>query len=247
MKCKNCGANYPSRELACPYCGTANPMGRMQKQQRERAEADYEMASTTTVSQVRRTMCNRVLNRTLLVEGILFALVFLGACATFIFQDFMLDVQKKRHGSEMQAHIEELYEQERFSELFGYMMDYELMGPETYEYSQIALLYYDYQDFVQSRFDYFYELGNLSRYTPESLIRNMHRILHRDEFSAYAELTEKNKVYYEQYVRDVETFAQAVLGFDDAQLDLLRQDYVPIEQEDQLEAVIFARSGTDAD
>ena len=24
MKCKGCGANFPSRELTCPYCGSGH-------------------------------------------------------------------------------------------------------------------------------------------------------------------------------------------------------------------------------
>ena len=42
MKCKNCGAQYKTRELKCPYCNTENLIGKIWQTERSQAEMAYE-------------------------------------------------------------------------------------------------------------------------------------------------------------------------------------------------------------
>ena len=41
MKCKNCGAQYKTRELKCPYCNTENIIGKIWQSERSQAEMEY--------------------------------------------------------------------------------------------------------------------------------------------------------------------------------------------------------------
>lgn len=43
MKCKNCGANYKTRELKCPYCNTENFIGKIWQAERSRRSWTMKM------------------------------------------------------------------------------------------------------------------------------------------------------------------------------------------------------------
>lgn len=243
MKCKNCAASYSIKELRCPYCGAINPKGWMQKQQRKQAQSDYQTASTKTVGPLRRQMVNRVLNRTLLVEGIVFVLLIAGVFLTFFLQDFFLNVKKSSQKDTMNAHMEELYTQERFLELRQYIDQNHLFSEVNDDYSQMALMYYHYDEFKQSRMTYFCEQDELKEFHVKTLLWNMNKILQFKNVMVYSKLTERNKVLWDKYTEDAEIFATSVLGLNDAQMQILTQERMSSDETDQLvEAIMQGRN-----
>lgn len=229
MKCKNCGANYPMRELQCPYCGTLNARGLRQKQQREKAYSDFEKASTEEVGKIRTRMFNRVLNVALVVEIAAFVLVFAGAALYFYSQEAFLDAKKHFQMDEMNAHMEELYTQNRLDELTQYMRENDLNNQENYEYTQAILIGQKIIGFKEARMCYFGNEKPLKEYDADRLVRAIQELLYYDS-PAYPELTERNQDLWDTYSRDAETFARAVLGFNDEQLQTLNQNYVPQDE-----------------
>ena len=47
MTCKNCGGNYRTRELICPYCRTENVLGHLWLAKRKEAEEEYNRTAHT--------------------------------------------------------------------------------------------------------------------------------------------------------------------------------------------------------
>ena len=45
MKCKNCGADYPMKNLECPYCQTSNSLGKMWQKEAAKALSEVEIAN----------------------------------------------------------------------------------------------------------------------------------------------------------------------------------------------------------
>lgn len=249
MKCKNCGANYRMRELRCPYCGTINPKGCIQQDLREQAQYEYDKASTKTLGQVRRRMINKVLNRTLLVEIAGFVLLVVVTFLCFFCHEAYLEINKHARIHTMQQQMEEFYTQGQFRELHVYMQDNALFDTkydECYEYAQMALIHSNYTRFEESRMVYFSKGDKLSDYDINQLLRNIHRVF-CDEFPAYPELTERNEKIWQGYCREAEAFASAVLGLDEAQMELLHQKDLPWNGLNQLGETLMQRRGQDAE
>ena len=73
MKCKNCAANYKTRELKCPYCGTENLLGRIWQVERTQAELDYANEKKEVKKKIFSPYtADRILNRCLVVIACLY-------------------------------------------------------------------------------------------------------------------------------------------------------------------------------
>lgn len=238
MKCKNCGANYSSRELFCPYCNTPNRVGQLREMQRERAQLDYDTAAEETVPQLRKKMCNRVFNRVLLIEAVLLVLYFAGVFLTFFVQDSWLQLKKKTHHAEMLTTMETMYAEQRFAELYFYMQENDLIGYGNQEYrayTEISFLDYDYRRFLEARMRFYQEQDELQPYTVSNVLQAINGLL----FQRETDLTEQNAALYAEYVREASVFARSVLGLTDQQLQLLSQDYLFVSDAEQLTSAIL--------
>lgn len=247
MKCKSCGGNYAARELSCPYCGNQNPIGWLWKQQRDRAERDYENAAEQ-LPQLRRKMANKVLNRVLIIEIAICVLLFAGVALVFYIGDATHQATVALNKGKLQTELSDLYEQERFGEMYTLLMDNNLGGEDYYEYMQMGLLNFDYQQFQQDRMAFFDEMENEGpdTYTISDLLDSMHDVLY-PYIPAYPEVTASNAVYLQEQQADVTAFGKAVLGMTDEELAVLAQEYMTIDEEESLTAAILERRYWDAE
>lgn len=71
MQCSNCGSHYRMRDLACPYCGTENALGRLWQKQRTEAELSYEKARVAAGKKWSPYIYDRVVSRVMVVEFLL--------------------------------------------------------------------------------------------------------------------------------------------------------------------------------
>lgn len=244
MKCKCCGVNYTARELRCPYCGNENPTGWLWKRQRDQAELDYKNAAES-LPKLRRKMANRVLNWVLIIETVLFILLFAGVALVFYVSDVSHQATAALNKAELNAEMSALYEQERFGELYALLQDYDLTGQDYYEYTQMSLLNFDYERFQQKRMAFFTETEVPDTYTVSSLLDAMHDVLY-PYIPAYPEMTASNAVYLQEQQADVTAFGKAILGLTDEELAMLAQKYMTIDEEDALTAAVLERRCWDA-
>lgn len=247
MKCKSCGGNYAARELNCPYCGNLNPTGHLWRRERRKAEQDYETAAGQ-LPQLRRKMANKIINRVLLIEAALFVLLIAGMALVFYIGDISMQANAGLKKSELQSEMAELYEQERFGELYALLNDYNLDGQEHYEYMQMGLLNFDYEQFQQDRMTFFGEISDDTpdSYTISSLLDSMHDVLY-PYIPAYPDITGSNAAFLQEQQADVTAFAKAVLGMTDEEIALLSKEYMTIDEEDALTAAILERRCWDAE
>lgn len=242
MKCPNCGANISSRAVYCPYCDALNPKAKLREQQRERAQFELRTAEEETAPVLRRLTANKVLNRILIAEAILVALYFVGTLLVFMFGDALVGLRWSFSRGGLDAEFASLYEQQRFGELYLRLDETDSFGEDYYEYSQMALIHYDYQNFTQERMAYRTENaeGEIDEYTADFLARAMHDIL-QPYIPAYPELTDRNAEVLAEYQAEVLAFARHTLGLTDAEIELMRQDYMYTEDEDAVAAAIRER------
>ncbi len=243
MKCRNCGAHFRARELDCPYCGTPNPKGAMWQRERQAAEAEYDRVSGVVAPALRRQAANRFLNRLLLIEAGIFALFFVILAAVFFMGGVAGKMHYFFHREEVEAELAALYREERFGALYARLSELDLVGEAFYEYSQISLLYYDYEDFTGARME-FIALRDGGEEVEEDdvewLLNRMHDLL-SPHIPAYPEFTERNNEYLKRWQADVEQFATAVLGMGEEETAVLRQDYITMEETDALVQAVLQR------
>lgn len=230
------------RELRCPYCGTVNARGLRQQCQLERADEDLKDAETEGLEQIRLQMVNRVLNVSLVLEIAAIALLVAGVMMYALGCDIMRSTKQHLNADEMNAHMEQLYTENRLDELWAYLHENDLRGEDYYEYMQAALIGFDYRQFKCARMTYLDTKQELNEYTVSSLLDNIQELLYFDCL-AYPELTQRNEVIWNRYSRDAEVFARVVLGFDDAQIQILKQEYVPSKDMNALKELVMQRGG----
>lgn len=166
MKCKSCGANYPSREIACPYCDTPNPRGMKWKAQRDFAQWEYQEARSELEPVLRLRRWDKIVNRVLLIEIALIVLMIAGVFVAFFLEEQVGSLGSAFGREGLEQEFAALYEEERFGELYHRLDETGLLGEDFFEYSQMALLHYDYQSFDLARMEFFCELEELEGREP---------------------------------------------------------------------------------
>ena len=152
MKCKNCGANYKTRELKCPYCNTENLIGKVWQSERSQAELDYEEERKKVAkSLLSPYMAERILNRaTLILIGLYivsFLVVVLVIALSFPVQDLIFKMNK----TEIEAQMEEYYSAGEYDLLDIYMDDNYVERKDYYTYNQITSQNFNYKSYMEHR------------------------------------------------------------------------------------------------
>lgn len=206
MKCKNCGGQYKTRELMCPYCSTENLLGKMWSFQRSEAELSYEEERKKVGKyMVSPYMINRILNRCLLVLGLLYVLLFLGVVlasggeSVYKYLKFWLNREK------IESRMEQYYEEEEWALLDSYMEQNAVDGTKYYTYMQAVLLNCYYQEYMENRLLYESLSGDEREnkaYYLEYAIKEAARVYYLD-CGLYSEPDERNLSLYENYRQEI--------------------------------------------
>ena len=154
MKCKNCGANYKTRELKCPYCNTENVVGKLWQTERMRAEIDYEKEKGKVGKIIFSPyMYDRLISRAMYVLVILhivsIAAVFLVALGSYGWQELIFRLNK----AEIEAQMDEYYTAGEYEKLDAYMEEYEaISGYKTY--SKATAMNWRYDEYLENRLNF---------------------------------------------------------------------------------------------
>lgn len=232
MKCKNCGANFPMRELNCPYCGTPNPKGKRWADQMNRAEREYQATRQRVEKELPLQVAYRVAGMVRTILAVILGVILLGMILWALLSEYGGRLRTRAQQEKLETQMAELYEQERFDELYRLMDDRGLMGRDYYAYSQMCLLSYQYSEFCQSRMELLQgrvrqeylndAIERLLRYSAELLTLDI---------AAYPELAPENQSVYNRYCLDVTTFLRVMLGMTQEEvLSLSGQGYTPTRE-----------------
>lgn len=154
MKCKNCGANYKTRELKCPYCNTENIVGKLWQTERTMAEIDYEKEKGKVGKIIFSPyMYDRLISRAMYVLVILhivsIAAVFLVALGSYGWQELIFRLNK----AEIEAQMDEYYTAGEYEKLDAYMEEYEaISGYKTY--STAIAMNWRYDEYLENRLNF---------------------------------------------------------------------------------------------
>ena len=245
MKCKNCGGDYRTRELICPYCGTENLVGRLWMAQRTEAELEYEAYRREVGKRVSPYVINRVFGRIAVLMAGLCILTFVGAVIVLLTAQIMHQFAVKRVDmEEKQQQMETLYQENRLPELYAYMSAYDLIGESQYVYSQAVILNFDYENY-RSHLLEFLELPEDRKQQDDYYLSYCIRWgtdVYQCRLGSYYALADENRSLYESYCDDIRDSFVYAMGMTPEEADeILTSDTADYQTYDALAKTLIER------
>ncbi|MBQ2705548.1 MAG: hypothetical protein IJF60_01900 [Agathobacter sp.] len=245
MKCINCGANFQTEELRCPYCGSKNVIGEEWEKERVSSKSFYERMREQFYKEGIAYTCNKILNKAILILVIaLFGTVILYILPSLT-QEGSLAIKKKVLSNQIEKQMEEYHSAGDWDGLERYMSEYDMYGEETYVYTQAAFLARDYRKYMMNYMDFLAmseeEQLEEDNYELENVLQYSHEVVHVN-CGIYDELCSENEEMYQIYRKKVLDLWKGGLGLNDEEIDfLLENDYLYMEDEDRYLEIIKER------
>lgn len=242
MKCKNCGANYHLMDRQCPYCHTRNILGRIWIERTEEAQNYYDETQKHVMKTLPIRVANGLANWLIVIFIVVYILIISGVFAYFYSADKINDIQKSNNLNKITAQMEEYYTNGEYDKLYHYMDANEMFGEEYYKYSQMALLYYDYEEFLKQKQGFFQDIDN-GKADREDLIYDISITLYKvsdvitADIPAYPDMDEDNKAIHQKYADDVKVFCRTMFGMSEEEVLALSQEGYTINEEGKLEQI----------
>ncbi len=246
MKCTNCGANYDSMMMNCPYCNTVNQKNKIFKKRKQAAAGRYNAMAQQMGQQAQKRSTNSVLNRVLVIEALtVVGIVVMSMVLSVIdVNSYSSSITKGMTKKEMVSEVKRLYKEEEFDKMAliyteGRLYDVDELDLEA----SLAYVYNDYQEFIELRALYMKGLkeSDISDTTINSLLYAMNQVL-KVENNEYAdEYDKQNEKYFNVLIEDVKAFAKGVLLLTDEEVSSLGMGGMKNDLETQLRKAIKAR------
>lgn len=227
MKCKNCGANYKTRELKCPYCNTENVVGKLWQTERTRAEIDYEKEKGKVGKIIFSPyMYDRLISRAMYVLVILhivsIAAVFLVALGSYGWQELRFRLNK----AEIEAQMDEYYTAGEYEKLDAYMEEYEaISGYKTY--STAIAMNWRYDEYLENRL-------NFQQLSEEEKSKDDYHLKYAIDYSAQAYNYECD--IYGKYDKNAELkadYQKEIMAYWVAELELTEDEITMLTSEEK--------------
>lgn len=212
---------YTEAEIEELYMLIDNPKGiSFLKRLMEKREANRRLREAI-LAKSKEAYINHMLNRTLIMFGVLF---FIAIAGSFIIEASISGM----HFYNSKARIEEMqkyYDAGEYTKLEAYMSDRQLYGQDNYEFSRIALLSYRYDDFLMER-NACMEAIRKNEIPEEEMLCEVidcaSEVLYPN-IPAYPEVHEEDRRISEEQRAVVYDFLEGILGFDKTEMDSLEQ------------------------
>lgn len=242
MKCKNCGGNYKTRELKCPYCNSENFIGRIWQTERTQAELDYLSEKEKTGKIILSSyMFDRLLSRAVLVVIILhvvsIAAIFLVAIGGYGFENLNFHI----HREEIETQMEEYYSAGECEKLYVYMQENNVDFGKYHTYATAALMNYDYNEYMEYRLQYqtLSEEEKLEDdYYLEYALKNSSDVYSRD-CGIRGKHDKKNEEMQKAYQKEIMAYWRGELKLTEEEIEALtKEDAYLYELYDEIEKIV---------
>lgn len=226
MKCKNCGADYKTRELKCPYCQTENIIGKMWMAERSDAELEYERKRREMGKKSSVYVFDRVLTRSIIILILAFVILFAGTFSCLFLSYKIEDALNYINRDKIEARLNEYYTKGEYEKMYAYMHDKDIDGRDYYGYMQAALLSYYYNEYLNYKYNFLSmtpEKQLKDDYCLEYAIKNS-IIVYLLDCGNYENLVSMNAELYEEYQREITSFWVATLELTEEEVEYLSEN-----------------------
>lgn len=207
MKCTFCGGEVGADQLRCPYCNQENLIAYQRQKEFNEETLKNEAEAKRVIASNRSDITHKVLS------GILVGLVVLLVITSIVsFVSYMYvegELFQPKPPTDYIETLDGFYETGDYDKLYLYVQKYDIYGYEnmvTYDYSQLALYYYDVLDYRRC----FYEVveylrGNLEEideYYWDYTFEKGYEVL-LPNVGVYDEISERNAEVFELFKEEV--------------------------------------------
>ncbi len=232
MQCKNCGSHYRMRELACPYCGTENALGRVWMKQRTDAEIAYERERIAAGKRWSPFIYNRTVSRVIVVEIVLFALLIMFIAGFYGGREVFYSIVSQRKNNDIVDQMNTLLESGKYEELQynwrEYNEQFDEYDPRFRKIRQISDLVYSHNEYLNSKLS-FLELDTDEKkeddFRLSYVIRTAYRVFTYEPYYR-EELEPETEVLLAQYRDEVHAFMVGLLKLSEEEFnEMMAMDY----------------------
>lgn len=255
MKCTFCGGEVGADQLRCPYCNQENLIAYQRKKELDEETAKNAEEAKRVIASNKADIINKVLTRIMIGLAVLFVIVTIVAFGINLYIEGA--IFKPKLPADYIETLDGFYETGEYDKLYMYVKKYEIYdykNPVTYDYSQLALYYYDVLDYRRC----FYEAveylrgekDKVSSYDWEYTFVNGYKVLLPD-IGVYEEISERNEEAFLLFKEEVILDWMVWFGVTREEVEALIADKEPYYYaDDRLEAfakVIEERLGVVTD
>ena len=234
MQCKNCGSHYRMRDLACPYCGTENALGKVWMKQRTDAEIAYEKERIAAGKRWSPFIYNRAVSRIIVVEVVLFVLLFLFIAGFFGAKEAIYSIVAKKSKDDVINEMKTLMEEQKYEEMQYYWQEYrdkiDETDPQMLKIKQLSDLVHAHNEYVNSKFEFLYLSEDEKKsddYRLAYTIRTAFRV-YAFEPSYKEEMQPETQVLLDRYKEEVHAFMVGLLKMTEEDFnEMMSLDYIP--------------------
>lgn len=236
MKCENCGADFQTADLMCPYCGSQNVIGYEWKKERNWYEKRYQKLLAELKAYGLPYVANRIMNRALVILGIVFAVLILVYTVPAIVSDVSLQMNKAIHKGSIEKQMKEYHESGQWDELLKVVDKYDVYSSETYVYTQAAIMQRHYQEYLMNKMaflDMSEEEKQEDSYYLEYAIRNSREVYWVD-CGIYSDLAKENEKQHKIFQEEIRSFWKVTLGLTEEEIQCFsEEEYISYEEMDE--------------
>lgn len=226
MKCINCGANFQTADLKCPYCGTQNSIGEEWQKERKWHENRYQRILEELKEYGPAYVVNRIINKALIIAIVIFIVLTLVYLLPAFIQDISLLAKRTFLGYSINKQMEEYHESGQWDKLLDIVDEYDLFSTDSYTYTQAAILQRHYEDYLMHKMG-FLDLSEEEKqeddYYLEYAIRDS-REVYFVSCGIYSEIDEENLPQIEKYRQEIHAFWKVTLGLTDEEIQYFTEE-----------------------
>lgn len=249
MQCKNCGSHYRMRELACPYCGTENVLGKVWMKQRTDAELAYERERIAAGKRWSPFIYNRAVSRVIVVEVVLFVLLILFLAGFFGAKETIYSIASNKNSKMAFEEIQTLFEEKKYEEMqycwqeYGDSLDYS--DPQVKKIKQLSDLVDSHNDYVNSKLEFLCKSDADKKsddYMLTYAIRTAYRV-YTFEPGYKEEMQPETQELLDEYKDEVHAFLVGMLRMTEEEFEeMMSLDYIAYS-DDTWEQIVRERNG----
>ncbi len=216
MECKNCGASYKLKALRCPYCESENLLGKMLILKRSETIKQYEEEQKRAKKAYVPYVASKLVNTLILI----FLLLIIAALAS----SEGLGKPRDEDGRFTDKKAERYFSEGKYKELNKYMDRKAYFGKLSYQITQSALIYNDYEEFLTYRMSYIHDDPDNDDPSYMAMTMRDAMNIYQHEIGMYNGYYEKNEPQYEEYNRRIMAFWKGTMMCDDEEIEFLSNE-----------------------
>lgn len=237
MKCINCGADFQTADLKCPYCGTVNEIGADWQAERVHYKNQYEKILQEIKAYGPMYVANKIVNKALVIFAIAMAVLTFVYMLPAIFEDVSLWAKRTAAGNLIEDKMEEYHKEGQWNDLRILMDEYQMYSSEYYVYTQAAILqrqYNDYQMYKMKFMDLSEEEKQEDDFYLEQSIDDALDVYFVNSGS-YHELQPENEAKIAEFQAEIEEYLRYMLGITEEEFAyILEEEYIYSDEMEDL-------------